>query len=281
MKKLILAVAVMAMSFDVNAQIETPQPSPFSRIEQKVGLTDVTLEYSRPNMREREIFGNLVPFGKMWRLGANANTKITFSDDVMVDGKTLKAGSYALYATPSEKSWDITFYSDATNWGLPQNWDDSKVAAKVTSEVYPLPMKIETLSLGFDDLTSSSAVLGLMWADVYVPVKFEVPTDKKVSSAIDKAMNGPTAGDYYASAVYYSQEGKDIEKAKMWMDKAMEMTEKPAFWQLRQQSLIYAKSGDKKKAIETAKKSLAASKEAKNADYVKMNEDSLKEWGAM
>ncbi len=94
-------------------------------------------------------------------------------------------------------------------------------------------------------------------------------------------MNGPTAGDYYASAVYYSQEGKDIEKAKMWMDKAMEMTDKPAFWQLRQQSLIYAKSGDKEKAVETAKKSLAASKEAKNADYVKMNEDSLKEWGAM
>ena len=108
-----------------------------------------------------------------------------------------------------------------------------------------------------------------------------MPTDAKVTAAIDKAMGGPTAGDYYASAVYYLQEGKDIEKAKMWMDKAMEMTKEPRFWQLRQQYLIYAKAGDKKKAIEAAKKSLAAAKEAGNDDYVKMNTDSLKEWGAM
>ncbi len=120
MKKMILVFAVIAMSYNLTAQIKTPAPSPFSKIEQKVGLTDVTLEYSRPNMREREIFGELVPYGKMWRLGANANTKITFSDDVMIDGKTLKAGTYAIYATPSEKSWDVTFYSDASNWGLPQ-----------------------------------------------------------------------------------------------------------------------------------------------------------------
>ncbi|WP_026753380.1 DUF2911 domain-containing protein [Sediminibacter sp. Hel_I_10] len=281
MKKLILAFAAMAMTFGMSAQIETPQPSPFTKIEQKVGLTDVTLEYSRPNMRGRDIFGDLVPFDKMWRLGANANTKITFSDDVMIGGETVKAGTYAVYATPGKQSWEVIFYSDASNWGLPENWDDSKVAAKVTSEVYPLPMKIETLSLGFDDLTSNSAVLGIMWADAYVPVKFEVPTDAKVSTAIERAMGGPTAGDYYASAVYYSQEGKDIEKAKMWMEKAMEMTKEPRFYQLRQQSLIYAKAGDKKKAIETAKKSLAGAKEAKNADYVKMNEDSLKEWDAM
>jgi len=281
MKKLILAFATLTLSFGVNAQIETPQPSPFSTIEQKVGLTDVTLEYSRPNMRDREIFGDLVPYGKMWRLGANANTKVTFSDDVMVGGKTLKAGEYAIFATPNENNWEVTFYSDASNWGLPREWDDSKVAAKVSAETYELPMDIETFTITFDDLSSNSANIGFMWEDVYAAVKFEVPTDKKVSSAIDRAMNGPTAGDYYASAVYYSQEGKDIEKAKIWMEKAMEMSDSPKFWQLRQQSLIYAKSGDKKKAIDTAKKSLAAAKEAGNSDYVKMNEDSLKEWGAM
>jgi len=281
MKKSILAFVALACSYGVNAQIETPQPSQFSKLEQKVGLTDVTLEYSRPNMRDRDIFGELVPYGKMWRLGANANTKITFSDDVTIGGNTLKAGSYAIFAKPNQNNWDVVFYSDVSNWGLPREWDESKVAAKVSAEVMKLPMEIETFTITFDDLTSSSANLGMMWEDVYVPVTIQVPTDKKVNAAIDRAMSGPSASDYYASAVYYSQEGKDIDKAKMWMEKAMDMIDKPGFWQLRQQSLIYAKAGEKKKAIETAKKSLAGAKEANNTDYIKMNEDSLKEWGAM
>lgn len=281
MKKIMLSLAVLGMTFSTNAQIQTPQPSPFSKVEQTVGLTEVTLEYSRPNMRERTIFGDLVPYGKVWRLGANNNTKITFSTDVTVEGKALKAGTYALFAIPNESNWDIVFYSNAGNWGAPQELDESKIAAKVTTQVYPIPMDIETFTMSFDDLTSNGATLGIMWANVYAGVKFGVPTDKIVGSSIDKMMNGPSAGDYYAAAVYYLQEGKDAKQAKTWIDKAMSLTPEPAFYQLRQQSLIYAKSGDKKGAIEIAKKSLAASKEAGNMDYVKMNTDSLKEWGAM
>lgn len=281
MKKIMLCLALVGMTFTATAQIETPQPSPFSKVEQKVGLTDVTLEYSRPNMRARTVFGDLVPYGKVWRLGANTNTKITFSTDVTVQGKELKAGTYALFAIPNENNWEIVFYSNAGNWGAPQELDASKIIAKVTAEVYPLPMNIETFTMSFDDLTSNGATLGIMWANVYVGVKFEVPTDKIVASSIDKIMNGPNAGDYYAAAVYYLQEGKDAKQAKTWIDKAMSMTAQPAFYQLRQQSLIYAKAGDKKGAIEIAKKSLEASKAAGNMDYVKMNTDSLKEWGAM
>ncbi len=275
-------MAIMAMTFSANAQIQTPAPSPFSKIEQKVGLTDVTLEYSRPNVRDRKIFGDLVPYGAIWRTGANQRTKITFSDDVMVGGSTLKAGTYAIFTKPSEKSWEVYFYTDYAGGGAPQNWDESKVAAKVTADVYPMPMKIETFTMTFDDLTSSSAVLGMLWSDVYVGVKFDVPTDKTVSASIDKTMKGPSGNDYYAAAVYYLQEGKDINQAKTWIDKAISMAgDKAPFWQLRQQSLIYAKAGDKKGAIAAAKKSLAAAEEAGNADYVKMNKDSLKEWGAM
>src|SRR5210317_162065 len=144
MKKLLCLVAIIAMSLNVNAQIDTPAPSPFSKIEQKVGLTDVTLEYPRPSMKGRTIFGNLVPYGKVWRLGANMNTKITFGDDVIVGDATLKAGSYAVYAIPNESNWEVIFYTDSNNGGLPQNWDDSKVAAKVTSGVNALPFDIET-----------------------------------------------------------------------------------------------------------------------------------------
>ena len=281
MKKLVLSILVLAISLTGYSQIETPQPSPSGKLEQKVGLTDVTLEYSRPSMRGRTIFGDLVPYGKIWRTGANANTKITFSDDVTIGENTIKAGSYAIYTIPNAESWDVIFYSDTNNWGTPQNWDDNKVAAKINAPVYVLPMNIETFTMSIDNLSSGSATLGMFWENAYVGVPINVPTDAKVTSAITKVMNGPSANDYFAAAVYYSQEGKDIAQAQKWMDKAMSMTEKPAFWQLRQQSLIYAKAGNKKAAIETAKKSLAGAEAAGNQDYVKMNNDSLKEWGAM
>jgi len=280
MKKITLLAFALTLIFNVNAQIETPQPSPFTKIEQKVGLTDVTLEYSRPGMRDRAIFGDLVPYGKVWRAGANKNTMISFSNDVVVDGQTLKAGDYAIFITPMAKKWDVVFYSDTNNWGTPQKWDDSKVAAKTSIDVIKLPMQVETFTITFDNLQSDSAELGFIWSDTMANLKFEVPTDKTVISAIEKTMAGPSANDYYAAAVYYMNNDKDLKKAEKWMDKAMSMVEKPRFWQFRQQSLLYAKLGNKKGAIKAAKKSLAGAEEAKNADYVKLNEDSLKEWGA-
>ena len=279
MKRITFMLVAFVLTLNVNAQVETPQPSPFSKVEQKVGLTDVTLEYSRPGMRARTIFGDLVPYGKLWRTGANKNTSITFSTDVTVDGQALKAGSYAIFTTPNAESWDVVFYSDASNWGTPETWDDSKVAAKVSAQVYPLSMKIETFTMVFDDLSNGSATLGMLWENVYVGVKLSVPTDNKVLASINDALNGtPKANDYFSSAVYYLQEGKDIKQAKEWIDKAIEMNEKPAFWQLRQQSLIYAKAGDKTGAIDIAKKSMAGAEEAGNADYVKMNKESIAEW---
>lgn len=280
MKKSILFLGAIMFTFSMQGQIQTPAPSPASHTEQEVGLTTVTLDYSRPSMKGRTIFGDLVPFEKLWRTGANANTTISFSTDVTVDGQKLNKGTYALFTKPGKESWEVYFYSDADNGGLPQKWDDAKVAAKVTAKVYPMSMNVETFTISLDDLTNDSAVIGILWAKTYVGVKFEVPTDATVMNNINRIMGGPTAADYYAAAVYYMDSGKDIDQAKKWIDKSAAMNEKPAFWQLRQQSLIYAKAGDKKGAIETAKKSLAAAKVAGNADYVKMNEDSLKEWGA-
>ncbi|MCF6295607.1 MAG: DUF2911 domain-containing protein [Flavobacteriaceae bacterium] len=278
MKKLLLITLAFTMSYAVNAQITTPQPSPFSKIEQKVGLTDVTLEYSRPSMRGRVIFGDLVPFGKVWRTGANARTKITFSEDVTVGGTSLKAGSYAILTIPQADKWDVIFYTDYESSGAPKELDETKVAARTTVEVYPIEMDIQSFTISFDDLTTSSAVLGMLWEKVYVGVKFEVPTDDAVMTSIDKVMSGPGFGDYYAAAGYFLSEGKDLDKAKKWIDKAMAMNDNPRFWQLRQQSLIYAAAGDKAGAIDLAKKSLAAAEEAGNADYVKMNKESIAEW---
>jgi len=263
-------------------QIETPAPSPFQKIEQKVGLTDVTVEYSRPGVKDRKIFGGLVPYGELWRTGANKNTIITFSDEVVIAGNKLKPGAYAIFATPNESSWDINFYADTENWGTPQKWDSGKIAAKTTAKIFDLPMNIETFTISFDDLTNNSAMLGIMWEKVYVAVKIDVPTNDKVAKNISKVMNGPDANDYYSSARYYLEEGKDINKAVTWIDKAIDMTkDKPRFWFLRQQSLIHAKAGKTKTAIKAAKASLSAAEKAGNQDYVNLNKKSLKEWGAL
>ncbi len=282
MKKIILSLFVAAMAFSANAQIKTPAPSPFQKIEQIVGLTDVTVEYSRPSVKGRKIFGGLEDYGKVWRTGANQNTKVTFSTDVTVAGTQVKKGTYALYTIPEEKTWDIMLYADATNWGNPAKWDESKVVVKVNVPVIEIPMIIETLTISFDDLTNNSAVLGIMWENTYVGLEFETPTDAMVSAEIEKIMQGPSADDYYAAAAYNLSADKDIEKAKIWIDKAVEMTsDAPKFWFLRRQSLIYAKAGDKSGAIKAAKESLKYAKKANNAGYIKMNTASLKEWGAM
>lgn len=283
MKKLLLILLAFAASYSVNAQIETPQPSPKAKFEQKVGLTDVTIEYSRPGVKGRKIFGDLESFGTIWRTGANENTKITFSDDVMVAGQTLKAGSYALFTKLiSATEWEFMFYTDTSNWGTPQNWDDSKVAASAKVAVETIPFVVETLTIDINNISNNGANLELIWDSSYAVLPFTVPTEKTVLAGINKIMNGPGEADYYAAAAYYLSEGKDMKKATEWIDKAVDMTkDKPRFWYLRRQALIHAANGDKAGAIKAAKQSLTYAKEAGNDGYVKMNTASLKEWGAM
>lgn len=280
MNKVVLFLIAIVASLTVEAQIITPAPSPAAKLMQTVGLTEVMVDYSRPSMRGREIYGNLVPYDKLWRTGANAYTTITFDTNVTIGGSDIEAGTYSIFTKPGASSWEVFFYTDTQGGGTPSDWDESKIVAQLTVPVQKMDMPVETFTITIDDVSSASANLGIIWENTYVAVPFSVPTDATVMKSIETALNGPTAGDYYAAAVYYSSEGKDISKAKEWMEKAMSMTEKPAFWQLRQQSLILAKAGDKKGAIEAAKKSLAGAKEAGNDDYVKMNTESLKEWGA-
>ena len=278
MKKLLSIAIIFCISLSVNAQIDAPQPSPFGKIEQKVGLTDVTIEYSRPGMRGRTIFGDLVPYGEIWRTGANANTKITFSDDVMINGKELKKGSYAIYSIPAEDNWEVMFYNSTDNWGVPQNWDESKVALKATAETMEMPMDMETFTIVIDELKNDSAALNFIWENTVAMLKLEVPTEKKAMASIEKVMNGPTANDYFAAGTFYHEAGKDLDKAYQWVSKATEMAGDQAFWMLRRKSLIEAEMGKKKEAIATAKKSMASAEKANNADYVKMNKESIAEW---
>lgn len=278
MKKLIVAIALVFSVSTLSAQVKTPQPSPKSVVTQIVGLTEVEIDYSRPSTKGRNIFGDLVPFGKMWRTGANANTTVSFSEDVIIEGKTLKKGKYAIFTIPKIDTWEIIFYSKNDNWGLPENWNEADVALRSTAKVNMLNTKFETLTIGVNNLDNDYANLEFIWEKTLVTLKFEVPTQKAALASIEKALSGPTSGDYFSSAQYLYQSKGDLTKALTYVNKAFEMNKDKPFWYSRLKSLIQAKMGDKKGAIETAKISLEAATVAKNNDYIKMNQDSIAEW---
>lgn len=278
MRKLIYVMVMFIANYAIEAQVKTPQPSPKATVSQVVGLTDVFIDYSRPSMKGRTIFGDLVPFGKLWRTGANSNTTISFSDDVIIDGKTLKKGKYALFTTPKADSWDVIFYSDTDNWGTPDEWDETKVALKTNAKPETLNRSVESFTIAIGNLDNNYAHLEISWEKTLVPVKFEVPTQKTAMASIEKALAGPTSGDYFSSAQFFYQSNGDSYKALEYINKAIDLNKDKPFWYYRQKSLIQARLGDKKGAIETAKLSLTGAIAAKNNDYVKMNNDSIAEW---
>jgi hypothetical protein len=281
MKKIIVALALMIASITIEAQVKTPQPSPKATFTQVVGLTDVSVEYSRPSAKGRVVFGDLVPFGQLWRTGANANTTVNFSEDVVVNGATLKKGKYAVFATPKADSWEVVFYTDTDNWGTPEKWEDSKVAVKTTVKTEALNRNVESFTVSVNNLDNNFGHLEFSWEKTLVAVKFEVPTQKTAMASIEKVLNGPVAGDYFSSAQYFFQSNGDLNKSLEYVNKAISMTKVGAdipFWYQRLKSLVQAKLNDKKGAIETAKLSLTGAEKAKNNDYVKMNNDSIKEW---
>jgi hypothetical protein len=278
MRKILIALAIIVTQFTIEAQIKTPQASPLATINQVVGLTDVEIVYSRPSARGRAVFGNLVPFGELWRTGANENTMITFSDDVLIDGKPLKKGKYALYTIPNIQSWEVIFYTATDNWGTPKEFNEANVALRTVVKEEATPRAIETFTIGVNGLDTNFAYLEMYWENSRVALKFEVPTQKNAMASIEKVLAGPAAGDYYAAAQFYYQSNGDINKARTYIDKALEMSAEKPFYYLRQRALIMANQGDKKGATDTAKLSIKAAEAAGNSDYVKMNKDSISEW---
>ncbi len=274
-----LSLCLLVSSISLNAQIKTPQPSPTMKMETTIGLTDVTIEYSRPSMKERTIFAadGLVPFGETWRTGANASTKISFSTDVTVEGKEVKAGKYAVYAVPGKTSWDIVLYKNTTHWGVPREWVAADEVARVSVPSSNSGMTVETFTIMPINNKINSAQIAMMWDKTVAAFTVSSDVDKSVMKDIDRAMAGTSRGDYYTAARYFYDNDKDMTKALDWIKMANKKDAK--FWQLRLQSLIEAKMGDKKSAIASAMKSMEMAKTAGNMDYVRLNEKSIAEWG--
>jgi len=260
------------------AQIQTPQPSPSTTLEQVVGLTEVKIEYSRPAMRGRTIMGDLVPYGSLWRTGANKNTTLSFSDPVTVGGQALAAGTYALFTRPGKSLWEVFFYTETENWGTPQEWQSKSVAAVIEVPTQSLAEPVESFSISIGELTNIGANIHLSWENTRVTLPLEVPTDEKTMASIKETMKGtPKAGDLYQAAVYYRESGRDLQTAKKWIAKAIEM-EPGKYWMFRQQALILADLNEKEEAIKAAQSSLELAEKAGNQDYVRLNTKSIEEW---
>jgi len=280
MKKLVFILSLFVFGMvttDLSAQIKTPAASPKCVTTQTVGMTDITVEYSRPSIKGRTIFAadGLVPFGKVWRTGANAATKVTFGDDVTVGGKELEAGSYAMFTTPGATSWDVHFFPHTANSA--GAYGEATAAAVVTVTPESLPFEVESMMIGFDELSNSGAVMELIWSNVVVPVKIGVHAHKQAMASIEKTLAGPSDGDYYNAGVYMANNGGDMEKALSYIQKRTH-GEEPGFWQVRQEAEVLAKMGKYKKAIEIAEKSLGLATAAGNNDYIKINKDNIAKW---
>jgi len=278
MKKILFSLLIVsAAALNAHSQIQRPMASPQGKVEQKVGLTDIKIEYYRPSKNGRVVFGDVVPFDELWRTGANENTKFTCSDPVVFGKDTLKAGTYAIFTKPAKEAWEVIFYTDITNWGTPDEFDEKKVALRSKAKVAAMNDVTETFTISIDNLTIKTADLNFTWDKTRVTLNFSVPTAKKMNASIDKVMAGPSGGDYYAAAEFYFKEKQDMKKALEWVNKAVEARPE-AYWILRLKSQIQAELGDYKGAIETAKLSMASAEKDGNKAYIDMNKASIEEW---
>ncbi len=280
MNKLIALTLFFGWAFISFGQVQVPALSPEAELEQTIGLTEVEIEYSRPSVRDREIFGDLIPFDELWRTGANKNTTISFSSSVKIQDKDLKAGEYSVFTKPSQEAWMIYFYTDTDNWGTPEKWDEDKVAASVKIEVGKTHSLVETFTMQFENVSTKDADLVLSWENTRLVLNLVFPTDELTQKSIDETMSkdAVTERDYYGAASYYLSAKKNLKEALTFINKAVGIRGNEAYWYLRKKALIEYELGMKEEAIKTAQISLKSAEKAGNNGYVKMNKESIKQW---
>ncbi len=260
-----VAISVTGASY---AQISTPAPSPSSSLTQEVGLTQLQLDYSRPSARGRVVFGELLPYGILWRTGANSPTTLSFDRPAIINGKELAPGTYTITSVPGKTEWTVSFSQN----------DQSLVDLKVKPVAYPA--YVETLTLGFDKITDTSAEFQILWEKTLIAIPMTFKTDEQVMAQIESFAKDPEASlanAYYQAASYYLSTNRDLNQALEWVDKAIAVNG-GFFWQHRTRALILAGLGKYKEAIAAAQVSTEKSKAAGNADYPRLNSKSIAEW---
>jgi hypothetical protein len=272
MRKAILLAVVFFLAINSFAQLRTPAPSPLQTIKQDFGIGNIELSYSRPSAKGRSVFGTVVPYDKVWRTGANQATTLTFSEEVSIGGKQVKAGKYGLLSIPGKQEWTLIITKDV-NITSPADYKQENDIVRVTAKPANMNDKVETFTMQFNNITNNSIDLQIMWEKTMVSLPITTNTDAKVMAQIENTLikdNRP----YFAAASYYYDNGKDLNLAKTWVDKAIESNPK-AFWMHLLKARIAVKLGDKATARVSAEKTKELATEAKNDDYVRMANELL------
>lgn len=275
MKKVFLLTLVV-LGFAAQAQVVTPQPSPAGSVYTVVGLTDVKIDYFRPSLKGRKVFGEkdvMYPHGTIWRTGANSGTKISFSDDVKVEGVAVPKGEYLIFTWPNATEWTVALYKDISIGGNTGGYDKTKEAANFKVKVEKLASPVETFTINIGDIAADnrSAKVQLAWELTSIKFKIDVDYEAKVMKSIE-ANTKVNPNNYFQAAVYYLENGKDLKQALEWVNKAAEANPS-AFWILYQKARIQKGLGDKAGALATSKASWEGAQKAGNRDYQTMNED--------
>lgn len=277
MKKLIVTL-LFSVGFSTLciAQLKTPALSSSAEVKQTVGLTTIEIEYSRPSARKRKIFGTdgLIPMDKFWRTGANAATKLVFSDAVSIGSKALKKGAYSILTKYTAESWAIYFYPyESTNWNDYVKQESILIVdvKNDTSKEY-----IETFTIGLDEVTMNSANLVLGWAQTKVVLPIKVEVHEQVMANIEGAMAGPSGNDYFQAALYMHETNTDLNKALAYIQKVTK-GDSPLFFQVYREALILSDLNRNSDATKVAKKALDLAEKAGNDDFVRLNKKLIEE----
>ncbi len=269
MKKIILLSTIFCYGF-ISAQIKTPQPSPTATIIQKVGVSDISVEYSRPGAKGREIFGDLVPYGKMWRTGANKATKITFNEDCIFGGEKIKKGSYSLFTIPDMDVWSVLLNNDTELWGV-GDYDKKKQVCNIETKVINSKDFTESFTIEFGKFKSFSSTMSLKWANTQIDIVIESKSSKEKILKDYKELlnNGPSANDYYNGAKFVADNARDYEAALEWINIAIEKR-KDAFWMMYHKARILSLIGNEEEAVYLAINTIKmASKKEDDYGYIK------------
>jgi tetratricopeptide (TPR) repeat protein len=277
--KYLVLFSILYVPFRTQAQINIPRICPSSTIQQTIGLTDFEVDYSRPAKRGRVLVNGLIPYGRIWRVGANESTKFKVSHDILVNGDTLKAGVYALYAFPDKEKWDIVFHSDTSHWGDGRDaYDPSKDALRVTSNMYYENDNVENFRIDFQNLDHNSGTMVWAWGTFRISVECTVFTDDYVMKDIEKqVLENPNALTFYQAARYFQEQEKESELALEYLDEA-ESIEGATYYIYRVRALVLAKLEEYEKAIQSAQTSKELAQKEGKDEFVRLNEGYILEW---
>lgn len=269
MRNSIFTLIGILLFFVSDAQLKTPAASPSQTIKQDFGLGTIEVSYARPGVKDRKIFGNIVPYGSVWRTGANSATTLQFSDEVTIGGVKLSPGKYGLLTIPQKDNWTIII-SKQTDVTSPAAYKQEMDLVRVNVPVQSLKYRVENFTILIDQIKPTSCVVGLYWDKTKVSFPITTDIDEKIMKSISTAMSGEKP-PYYSAALYYLENGKNLEQALAWFDKAVQSNAN-AYWIHHQRANCLAKMGRKSEAIAAAEKSKELALAAKNNDYVKLNE---------